>query len=154
MFSGKTLNLYSTRLAWIPSFSTLAIWLIRVEGYKTLIWGVPFGVIISILASGVRLRLANTLPPKPPPQTLPTWTRRRRLLQLKLVDAFIQLNVSFRRRNGSQSACQQLRETLLLDGDAWCLSEIHENNTFPSRRGNLEGGGKRSGRVILVILSL
>lgn len=29
-------------------------------GYKTLIWGVPFGVIISILASGVRLRLANT----------------------------------------------------------------------------------------------
>lgn len=38
----------------------LAIWLIRKGGYETVIWGVPFGVIISILASGVRLRLANT----------------------------------------------------------------------------------------------
>lgn len=60
MFSGKILNLYSTRLALIPSFSTLAIWLIQKGGYETVIWGVPFGVIISILASGVRLRLANT----------------------------------------------------------------------------------------------
>lgn len=114
--------------------SMLAIWLMQEGIYKTLIWGVPFGVIISMLASGVRLWLA----PAPPPQALPTWKQSQRLLQFKLVDTFLQLNVSFRRRNGSQSARQQLRETLLLDGDAWCLSEIHENNTFPSCRGNLE----------------
>lgn len=40
----------------------LAIWLIWGCGgsYKKFIWGVPFSVIISILASGVRLQLANT----------------------------------------------------------------------------------------------
>lgn len=98
------------------------------------------------------IRCKTLTGPRTPPQALPTWKQSQRLLQFKLVDTFLGLNVSFRRRNGSQSARQQLRETLLLDGDAWCLSEIQENNTFPSCRGNLEK--KRRGCMILVILSL
>lgn len=99
--------------------------------YKTLIWAYH-SVSLSTLDFGIRYKTLTgkylikiQLPLCLPHKTLLMWKQSQRILQFKLVDTYIQLNVSFRRRNGLQSGCQQLRETFLLDGDLWFLSGIN-----------------------------